>query len=329
MPMVHGMNIIANFLEKNGISNFGVALVSEGVNLRKSGIKSDILVTSQFLRCDFKDIIENNLTLSASNVKMLEELNNYAKEHNATVKVHIKIDSGMGRLGFDETNIYPAIKHINEDLNNILIDGIYTHLSSADTNEEYTVFQLNRFDKIVKELISLGFKFNAIHALNSAGILKYSKFQYTHVRTGILMYGYMPDTSIKVPEIKSCLTLKAPILRIHNIEKDSKISYGGTYTATPGKKIATIAIGYADGLSRTCSNKYHVYVGNNKCKIVGNICMDMCMIDITNIEQDLNIGDEVTIFKSEEDIDEIAKINNTINYEIISRLNERIERILI
>ena len=116
---------------------------------------------------------------------------------------------------------------------------------------------------------------------------------------------------------------------INEITKDCKISYGATHTAKKGTKIATIQIGYADGLSRACSNKYSVYIGNTKCKIVGNICMDMCMIDITDIEKNVNIGDEVTIFKNQSDIQEIADLTNTINYEIISRLNERIERILI
>lgn len=324
-----GMNLVSHFLESIEISNFGVALVSEGKALRKSGIKSNILVTSQFLKQDFKDIIENDLIVSVSNIDILEKLNAYASSKEKIVKVHIKIDSGMGRLGFDESNVYSSVNYINKNLKNILIDGIYTHLSSADTNEEYTLFQLHRFDNIVKKLKSLGYHFNKIHALNSAGILKYSKFSYTHVRTGILMYGYMPDTSIKIPEIKPCLTLKAPILRIHEIIEDSKISYGGTYIAKSGTKIATIAIGYADGISRACSNKYHIYIGNKRCKIVGNICMDMCMIDITDVNENLKIGDEVTIFKSEKDIDEIAEISNTINYEIISRLNERIERILI
>lgn len=324
-----GMNLVSHFLESIGISNFGVALVQEGKSLRKSGIKSNILVTSQFLETDFKDIIENDLTVSVSNIPMLEKLNKYASSKGKIVKIHIKIDSGMGRLGFDENNVYSSVNYINENLKNILIDGIYTHLSSADTNEEYTLFQLNRFDNIVKKLINLGYHFNKIHALNSAGILKYSNFSYTHVRTGILMYGYMPDTSITIPEIKPCLTLKAPILRIHEIKEDSKISYGGTYTAKTGTKIATIAIGYADGLSRTCSNNYNVHIGNTPCKIVGNICMDMCMIDITNVKENLNIGDEVTIFKSEEDILNLAKLSNTINYEIISRLNERIKRLLI
>lgn len=324
-----GIVQIPHLLEKNGITDFGVALVSEGVKLRKTGIKSNILVTSQFLESDFEDIIKYNLIVSVSNLEMIKKLNIYATYSNSTVKIHLKIDSGMGRLGFDENNIYNSIEEIKNNCNNILIDGIYTHLSCADTDLKYTLYQLNKFDSIVKELKSLGYSFNYIHALNSSGILKFPQYQYTHVRSGILVYGYMPDKSITINEIKPCLSLKAPILRINEITKDCKISYGATHTAKKGTKIATIQIGYADGLSRACSNKYSVYIGNTKCKIVGNICMDMCMIDITDIEKNVNIGDEVTIFKNQSDIQEIADLTNTINYEIISRLNERIERILI
>ena len=324
-----GANEISNYLEEIGIEDFGVALVSEGVKLRKSGIKSNIIVTSQFLKTDMEDIIKYDLTVSASNLDMIILLNEYARNTDKTVNIHIKIDSGMGRLGFDESNIYDSIKEIKDTCKNINIQGIYTHLSSADTNEEYTRFQLDRFDKIVTNLKNQGYYFKYIHALNSAGTLKYSFYQYTHIRAGILIYGYMPDTSIKNDDFLPCLTLKSPILRIHTITEDSKISYGGTYIAKVGQKIATIQIGYADGLPRPCSNKYSVYVNGNKCPIIGNICMDMCMIDVSNIKDDIQIGDEVTIFKTKEDIDEIANITNSINYAVISRLNERIERILI
>lgn len=320
---------IAKLLEKNGISDFGVALVSEGVNLRKNKITSNILVTSQFLECDFENIIKYDLTVSASNIQLLEKLNNYAISMNSNVKIHIKIDSGMGRLGFDEENIYNNIKLIKDNLRQLQIEGIYTHLSCADSNINYTKFQLEIFDRIVKKLNNMGYSFKYVHALNSAGILYYPNYQYTHVRSGILIYGYMPDTSIKDNNILPCLTLKAPIIRINNIINDTKISYGATYTAKKGQKIATIQIGYADGLSRTCSNRYYVHIGNNKCKIVGNICMDMCMIDISNVTAPIHVGDEVTIFKSREDLQKLAHINHTITYEIISRLNERIERYLI
>ena len=316
-------------LESLGIKDFGVALVKEGVELRKSGINSNILVTSQFLKSDIEDIISNNLTVSVSDIDMVKQLNDYASTKNKKVNIHIKVDSGMGRLGFTEENIYDSVNFISNNCKNIVMQGIYTHLSCADTDEIYSITQLELFNKIVTKLKKLGYSFKYIHALNSAGILKYSNFQYTHVRVGILLYGYFPDVSLLNDKIKPALCLKSPIIRINNIKKDTKISYGGTYIAKAGKIIATIQIGYADGLPRTCSNKYYVYINGIKCKIVGNICMDMCMVDVSKIKNKLNIGDEVTIFKDGQDIQKIATINHTINYEIISRLSGRIERIFI
>lgn len=320
---------IAKLLESIDITDFGVALVSEGIKLRENGINSNILVTSQFLESDFENIIKYYLTVSCSDLGLLKKMNTYAISKDSTVKVHLKVDSGMGRLGFDENNIYDNIDFIKNNCKNIIIEGIYTHLSCADFDDKYTKLQLNVFDKIVNNLQNMGYSFNYIHALNSAGILRYSEYQYTHVRSGISLYGYMPDKSMKDPNILPCITLKAPIIRINKITKDSKISYGATYTAKIGQKIATIQIGYADSLSRACSNKYYVYLKNTKCKIIGNICMDMCMIDITNISESIKIGDEVTIIKCSDDIEELANISNTINYEILSKLNERIERIIV
>lgn len=323
-----GMLEISHLLEKLGIQDFGVALVSEGVKLRASGIKSNILVTSQFLESDFENIIKHNLSVSASDIDMLNKLNIYAKSQNSKVKIHIKFDSGMGRLGFNENNIFDSIKEIKSSYDNILIDGIYTHLSCADSDKEYSLYQLELFDKIVKVLKNIGYSFNYIHALNSAGLIQFPNYQYTHVRSGILIYGYSPNKLMNLRQIKPCLILKAPIIQINKIHQDSKISYGGSYIAKKGDTIATIQIGYADGLPRVCSNKYSVFLRNQKCKIVGNICMDMCMIDISNLDISPNIGDEVIIFKDQDDIEDIANITSTINYEIISRLSGRIERIL-
>ncbi len=324
----YGAGIVdfSRLLQNNGINDFGVALVNEGVTLRKSGITGMILITSQFLEDEIKDILDNDLSVSLSNLDIAYTLNNIAKSYNKKVKVHIKIDTGMGRLGFLSNEVIEAVNTINRELKNIIIEGIYTHLSCADTDDYYTKSQLNIFNDIISNLIqTMSFKY--IHALNSAGILKYSCPHCTHVRCGILLYGYLPDNSLKsLIDLKPCLALKAPIIRIHNTTFPEKISYGATYIAPSKSTIATIQIGYADGFARNLSNKYYVKVGNNKCKVIGNICMDMCMIDISKVKEKINVGDEVTIFENEEDISNIASICNTINYEVISRISTRVER---
>ncbi len=324
----YGASIVefSHLLQDNGINDFGVALLKEGVILRKSGITGMILVTSQFLEDEIKDILDNDLSVSLSNLNIAYTLNNIAKSYNKKVKVHIKIDTGMGRLGFLSSEVVEAINTINRKLKNIIIEGIYTHLSCADTDDNYTKLQLSIFNNVISNLIkTMSFKY--IHVLNSAGILKYSCPHCTHVRCGILLYGYFPDKSLKgLIDLKPSFTLKAPIIRIHNTASLEKISYGATYIVPSNSTIATIQIGYADGFPRNLSNNYYVKIGNNKCKVIGNICMDMCMIDITEVKEKINIGDEVTIFENEEDISNISSICNTINYEVISRISTRVER---
>lgn len=320
-----GIVEVSKYLETLGIKDFGVAHTREAVMLRESGINSNILVTSEFLEPDIEDIIKYNIIVSCSDLKLLKLLNEAAKSEGVFAKIHLKIDTGMGRLGFSKESIFEAANFIRDNYKNIIIDGIYSHLSSADSDENYTLKQLTDFDEIVSKLKNQGFKFNYIHILNSIGILKYSKYQYTHVRPGIILYGY-PE-SIDDFNLKPILTLKAPVLRVNEIKEDTKISYNGTYTAKKGEKIATISLGYADGFPRACSNKYEFFIDGQKCKVVGNVCMDMCMINITDVKADIKVGDFITVIASKDDIQNIARLSNTITYEIISKFGDRFERI--
>lgn len=318
-----GMLEITKYLESLNINDFGVALVSEGVALRENEIKSNILVTSQFLEEDIFDIITHDLSVSICELELGRKLNKKAKELNKKVRVHVKIDTGMTRLGFNVNDAINNICYIKDNFTNLVIDGIYTHLSSADTNEEYTIMQLEKFDKIYNQLLNLDFKFKYVHVLNSAGTFLYSKYQYTHVRVGIAMYGYLPDYSLKEKiDLKPSLKLTADIIHINDIKENTCVSYSRTYTAKGYEKIAVVQIGYADGLPRVLSNKYTTNAG----KIVGNICMDMCMV---KLEKDMDVGDEVTIFDYTNDLEELSNICNTINYEIISGIGQRVKRMYI
>ena len=318
-----GMLEITKYLESLNINDFGVALVSEGVTLRENGIKSNILVTSQFLEEDILDVITHDLSVSICELELARKLNKKAKELNKKVRVHIKIDTGMTRLGFSAHDVISNICHIRDNYTNLLIEGIYTHLSSADTNEEYTIMQLEKFDEIYSKLLNLDFKFKYVHVLNSAGTFLYSKYQYTHVRVGIAMYGYLPDYSLKEKiDLKPSLKLTADIIHINNIKENTSVSYSRTYTSKSDEKIAVVQIGYADGLPRVLSNKYTTNVG----EIVGNICMDMCMV---KLEKDMDVGDEVTIFDYTNDLEEICNICNRINYEIISGIGQMVKRMYI
>lgn len=318
-----GMIEIAKYLNKLDIKDFGVALVSEAVDLRKNGIDNNILVTSEFLEDDILDIIKYDISVSVCELELAKKLNNRAMELNKKVRVHIKIDTGMTRLGFYIDDAVKSVCYIKKNLKNLIIDGIYTHLSSADSSYEYTMLQLKRFDNIYNELLNLGFNFNYVHVLNSAGVFLHSKYEYTHVRVGIAIYGYLPDYSMKEKiNLKPALKLTADVIHINSISRDTPVSYSRTFEAKNGDRIAVVQIGYADGLPRMLSNKYYTNAG----LIVGNICMDMCMI---KLDKNMKIGDEVVIFGFENDLEKMSNMCNTINYEIISRIGTRVKRVYI
>lgn len=324
-----GYKEIVKVLLENGINDFGVALVSEGISLRNSFPEANILVTSQFLEEDIDDIIKNNLMVSVSNIELCGKLNEIAEKQNKMVNIHIKVDTGMTRLGFDAKKAVEKALYIKNNFKNINIKGVYTHLSSADSDPIYTKEQLKTFDDVVNSLKDNGIIPEYIHALNSAGAMCFNDYNYTHVRVGIALYGYYPDESLKqYIELKPILRLTAKIINIRDLTHDASISYNRTYLANKGSKIATMQIGYADGLKRSLSNKYSVLVNGVKCPIVGNICMDMCMINISKVEN-IKLGDEVIIFESSNDIDEIATIEGTINYEIMATIGSRVKRIYV
>ena len=231
----------------------------------------------------------------------------------------------MSRLGFDLEHLQDSLKIIKE-YPAIVIDGIYTHLSSADSDKEYTIEQINKFKQAIKIANFLNIAPNYIHALSSAGIVNFPEYQFNMVRVGNILYGYHPDKEIREKiNLKPCSKLTAKIVHIAKYQKGTKISYNGTYTLDKDSEVATVQIGYADGLFRALSNKYEVKINNKKCKILGNICMDMLMCDITDVEN-VKLFDEVTIFDFDDSIYKMAEMINTIDYEILSKLSSRVER---
>lgn len=302
----------------------GVATVEEGVYLRENGYDKDIFILNQPAIEEINSIIEYHLTTGISSVEFLKEL----KIKDTKVKIHLEIETGMNRTGInpiDLNNIFEILKN-----SNISVEGIYTHLSSADTDKEYTLKQLDIFKKavaIAKENIN---EIKYIHALASTGILKYLDNETNLVRPGIIMYGYDSfEDATKELDLKPICTLKSKIVYLKTVPENTPISYSKTYITEKKTKVATIPIGYADGLKRCLSNKGYVVVNNKKCKIIGNICMDSCMIDVTEID-DVQIGTDVYIWDNNIiTVDDIARECNTINYEILSTISSRVERVFI
>lgn len=316
---------ITQYLEKIGVCHFGVAYLKEAVKLRNNGIKSDITVFSGLIPSEYEQALDVDAIYSVSNKCALIELNKLAKEKNKTVRVEIAIDTGMTRLGFDWDEMEKLAGLLNE-LTNVEVHGVYSHFSQADSSEEFTNSQISIFDKCVDTLKANGVNPKYIHLCNSAGILRYNSNKYNLVRLGIGAYGYPPDITMKQDiALKGIFKLTAPVCNIRYVGKDREVSYGGTYKTSGPTKIAVLQIGYADGLTRTLSNKYEVLVNGKCAKIIGNICMDTCMIDVTNI--DVKVGDEAIIFDYTDDkIEKIAKLTDTISYEVITNIGKRVDR---
>ena len=314
-----GDTLVAQELQNMGVDAFGVANIEEAKRIRQAGIKGMILVTCVVYTDELKEAIANDISMSISDIEELKYIDEEAAKQSKVAKLHIKVDTGMTRLGFTPENVLAAIKEI-EKYENIELEGIYTHLSCADSDEEYTLDQIRIFRETVEDAKRIA-DFKYIHILNSDGTEMYTDEPQidTHVRVGISMYGYSKN-------MQPITKLTAPVIHINNIDKYTKVGYSGTYIAKPNTKIAVVKIGYADGLSRCLSNNISVVVNGVECEQVGNICMDMMMIDVTDAP--VSIGDEVIIWDYTNDLKDIAKLSHKIVYEVISNLGDRIERIV-
>ena len=314
-----GDTLVARELQNMGVDAFGVANIEEAKRIRDAGIKGMILVTCVVYTDELKEAIANDISMSISDIEELKYIDEEAARQCKVAKLHIKVDTGMTRLGFTPENVLAAIKEI-EKYENLALEGIYTHLSCADSDEEYTLDQIRIFRETVEDAKSIA-DFKYIHILNSDGTEMYTDEPEidTHVRVGISMYGYSKN-------MQPITKLTAPVIHINNIDKYTKVGYSGTYIAKPNTKIAVVKIGYAAGLSRCLSNNLSVIVNGVECAQVGNICMDMMMIDVTDAP--VSIGDEVIIWDYTNDLKDIAKLSHKIVYEVISNLGDRIERIV-
>lgn len=302
------------------------ATINEGIKLRDEGYNQEILLLNELLPYEVEDILKYDLTVGVSNFEVVRTLNEIAKRENIIAKVHIEVDTGMGRVGKQPKEMLAFAKKIAE-LSNISIEGIYTHFSSADSSEEYTNMQIGKFNEVIDELKKEGITFRYVHASASSGILNFPKARFNMVRTGIITYGYMPDKNMKnnvglMPVAK----LISHVVFVKEVEAGTAIGYSRTYITKEKRKIATVPLGYADGIRRALSNKGRVYINGKYAPIVGNVCMDNFMIDVTGI--DVNVGDEVAIWdNSNITLEEVADLCDTINYEILCGISSRVKRV--
>lgn len=330
----HGAVDIGNTLLENGANRFAVATLSEAIQLRKYYSDTEIMVLGYTPEHLAKKVIKNQIIQTIYSLDQAREFAKIALSLNTNIIVHIKIDTGMHRLG-----LLPTKETVDEIINisklkGLIIEGIFTHFATSDEiNKEYTKKQVRKFNFVINELEKQGLSIPLKHVSNSAAIIDLPEFNYDMVRAGIMIYGLYPSTNISrnIVDLKEVMCLKAKIAQVKEIEAGSGVSYGLKYTFDKQAKIAILPIGYADGYTRLLSNKSHVIVNGIKAPIVGNICMDQCIVDISGIEAQR--GDEVVLFGGNDQdgisIESIAKLLDTINYEVICMLNKRVPHVYI
>lgn len=323
-----GSSEIAKFLQHHEIDYLGVAYADEGAMLRKNGIYLPIMVMNPE-RNSYDIIIDHHLEPEIYSLRVLKLFGNKLKEKTYTqdFPIHIKIDSGMHRLGFQDNQIEELAKELKNH-SNFYIKSIFTHLATTDNkNCDFTIQQIKKFNKLYDQIVSnLSYK-PLKHSLNSHGIINYSDYQFDMVRIGIGMYGYISDELIR-KKSKNVITLKTKISQIISLKKGESVGYNASYYTNRNTYIATLPIGYADGIFRKLGNgNFQVLIGNKKAKIIGSICMDMMMVELHDVS--CKEGDEVIIYGQENPIDKAAKLCETIPYEILTSISNRVKRVFV
>lgn len=329
----HGAVECSKRLSREGVEWFGVALPEEGIELRKAGIKESILCLGSFWSGQESSIIEFDLTPVVYQIEQARSLNKLAAEYGKTVNIHVKVDTGMGRIGirFDEIDEF-AIAIVKFD--NLRVDGLMTHFAVADdlAQNAFTNEQIAMFEKAVDIFRKLGCPLTFTDLANSPGAIAHPDSRSRMVRLGGILYGLGGDVlpgEIDIPELKPVLSLSTKVAHIKTVPPGETIGYGRTYKTVRESLIASIPIGYADGLPRSLSNAGQVIVKGVLCPIVGRISMDWTLIDVTDAAK-VKINDDVIIIGSEYGkqilSEDIARITNTISYEITCGIDDRVRR---
>ena len=329
----HGGVMLAKEAQKAGIQWIGVSSLEEGIQFREAGIKTNILVFENvFPRENLQVAVVHNLTPTISTIAGVTALEDLAVKLNKKISFHLSIETGMGRIGAMPDAAIPLLQKI-ANTPEISMTGMYTHFSVADTDPVFTRFQLAQFTKVVRYAKTvLGMKFIA-HAANSAALFADRRTHLDMVRPGISLYGLKPVKNPgKAFKLKPVLTWKTRITFLKRVPSGFSVSYGRTFVTTKESVIATIPVGYADGFRRILSSKGDVLVRGKRCPVIGRVTMDMTMIDVTGIKG-VSLGDEVVLIgaqgKEKITADEIAKIEDTINYEVTCAISSRVPRIIV
>ncbi|MGN1206274.1 MAG: alanine racemase [Eubacterium sp.] len=326
----HGDVEVAEAL-KEEVDAYGVAIIEEALKLRNTGIDKMILILGHTGRIWYKDLIENNISQAVYSYEIAKALSEEAVLLGKKAKIHIKIDTGMSRIGFQPIKDNIEVIYAISKLPGIELEGIFTHFARADeASTKWVKEPFDKFQIFCEELKKRGVDIPLAHAANSASILRFPETYLNMVRSGITTYGLYPSEEVeKNVDFHPALSWKSEVVHVKTIHAGISVSYGGTFTADKDTVIATVPVGYADGVKRDLSGKGRVLVKGCYAPIVGRICMDQFMIDVTDIPE-VKVGDEVTLIGNDGansiSVEEVANLAHSFNYEYICSITERVPR---
>ncbi len=328
----HGAVEVARTALESGVQWLAVVMLEEAVELREDGIQSPILVLGPSPPAEAEELVKYRLAQAVCTGELAQALSAESKLQGQAAKVHVNVDTGMGRLGILPEDGTPFISEISH-LKGIEIEGMFTHFSVAGEDKSFTDLQIKRFKELVASLEKAGIRIPVKHAANSAAVLDIPPSYFDLARPGIMLYGLYP--SLKVTHrihLKPAMSFKTQVAYLKTVPAGVSLSYGRTFITEKKSRIATLPVGYADGYSRALSNKGEVLIRGKRAPVVGIVCMDMTLIDVSHI-LDVKVGDDVVLFGGQDgaqiSVDEIASKIGTINYEVVCGIDRRLPRVYI
>jgi len=331
----HSVCDIAPVLEREGADSFAVSNIEEALQLRSIGITKPVLILGYTPTEMVKELSENNISQCVYSSEYAKELSEKASLSNVKIKIHIKLDTGMSRLGFDCRDT--SLKGIDEAIlsakyKSFILEGIFTHFAVADRSKDsedgFTDKQYSLFKNAIEHFKKAGLSPKLCHCCNSAALILDGNKHMDICRPGIILYGLSPSDAPELKkDFKPVMTLKSVVSMVKTISAGDTVSYGRTFKTEKEIKIATVSAGYADGYPRVLSNKAKVIINGKEAPILGRVCMDQLSVDVTDIE-DVKMGDEVILFGKELPVDVLADLCNTINYEIVCGISPRVPRVI-
>lgn len=329
----HGMVEVARTALQHGASWLAVGRVDEGIALRDAGITAPILVMGYTLPGDIEDAVVRALTLTVADLASVEAVSTLARRLGRIIPVHIKVDTGMGRFGVLPDEVLPFVARVSA-LSGVRIEGLFTHFAVADlADKEYTWHQFRVFQRVRVELEAAQYQIPVYHVANSAAMLDLPEMHLDAVRVGIALYGLPPsgEVATTVP-LRPALSLKSHVARVRTLPAGSSISYGRTYITQRDTPVALVPVGYGDGYHRVLSNRGMVLINGRRAPIVGRICMDQFVVDISQVGP-VELNSEVVLIGRQGDecitAEEVATWAETINYEIVTGLSPRVPRLYV